>query len=388
MHQAARTAERILCDSFGERLALQPEPLWDGHKSAVIRCRVRQPAPSSAPESVIVKRAKIGTILADWAAAQFLTAVPHDPPFAPCCYGGDLASQTLVLEDLGPGDAPNTDALLMSDDPAAAAMALIEHMHLIGQLHAATHGRAGDYMRIRRGLGPLPAPQQLYHDPWPDARVDPIAEEQRRQAVQAYQDRLRTVGLLTAGDVAGEIELVTTRVEAQPEAFLAFCQGDINLPGSCIRRGAHLRLYDFNCGGFRHALTEGLAGRLIWGCASRIPPEVLHEMDTAYRDALAAEYAAAQDNRLYMRALAEAAGRWHIFHMIGRLPTALERDYQRGPTSLRQQFLAWMEAFAAITEAAGHLTALGQAARMLAGRLRGRWPAAVAALPYYPAFRG
>ena len=81
-------------------------------------------------------------------------------------------------------------------------------------------------------------------------------------------------------------------------------------------------------------------------------------------------------------------GSWHIFHMIGRLPTALERDYQRGPTSLRQQFLAWMEAFAAITEAAEHLTALGQAARMLAGRLRGQWPAAVAALPYYPAFRG
>src|SRR5262249_22664282 len=153
MYQSTHIAERILQNIFGEQLALQPELLWDGYKSAVIRCRVRQPAPSPAPESVIVKHAKIGTILADWAAAQFLTGIQHTPPFAPYCYGGDLASQTLVLEDLGPGDAPNAYDLLTSDDPEAAAIALIEQMHLFGQLHAATHGRAGDYMRIRRELG-------------------------------------------------------------------------------------------------------------------------------------------------------------------------------------------------------------------------------------------
>src|SRR5215470_6306133 len=106
MYQSTQIAKRILQDIFGEPLALEPEPLWDGYKSTVIRCRVRQPTPSSTPGSVIVKRARIGTILADWAAAQFLATIPHDPPFAPCCYGGDLDSQTLVMEDLGPGDAP------------------------------------------------------------------------------------------------------------------------------------------------------------------------------------------------------------------------------------------------------------------------------------------
>jgi hypothetical protein len=388
MHASIQIAESILRNSFGERLTLQPEALWDGHKNTVVRCRVQQPMPFSAPESVIVKHAKIGTILADWAAAQFLTTIPHHPPFAPDCYGGDLASQTLVLEDLGPGDAPNTYDLLMGDDPAAAATALIEHMQLLGQLHAATQGQVEEYMRIRRGLGPLPAPQAIYHDPWPDARDDQVTEDQRRQAIQTYRDRLRAVDLLAASAVADEIELISTQVEAQPETFLAFCQGDVNMPGNCVRCGGQLRLYDFDCGGFRHALTEGLAGRLTWGCVLRIPPDILHKMDTAYRMALSGGRAEAHDDRQYAQALAEAAGRWHIFHLIGRLPTALGRDYQRGPTSLRQQFLAWLEAFAAISEAAGHLTALGQVARRLAGRLRTRWPAEVAALPYYPAFRG
>jgi hypothetical protein len=388
MHESIQIAERMLRDAFTDQLTLQSEPLWDGHKSAVVRCRVRQLVPSGAPESVIVKHAKIGTILADWAAARFLTALPHDPPLAPYCYGGDLASQTLVLEDLGPGDAPNTYDVLMGDDPAAGAMALIEHMQLIGQLHAATQGRMGEYMRIRRGLGPPPAPPAIYHDPWPDAHADQVTEDQRRQAIQTYCDRLHAVDLLPTGAVADEIELVSRRVEVQPGAFLTFCQGDVNMPGNCVRRGAHLRLYDFDCGGFRHALTEGLAGRLTWGCVLRIPPDVLRKMDTAYRMALSVGCPEAHDDRRYAQALTEAAGRWHIFHIIGRLPTALERDYQRGPTSLRQQFLAWMEAFAAITEAAGHLTALGQVARMLARRLRTQWPAEVARLPSYPAFRG
>ena len=82
-----------------------------------------------------------------------------------------------------------------------------------------------------------------------------------------------------------------------------------------------------------------------------------------------------------------AAGRWHIFHVIWRLPTALERDYLRGLTSLRQQLLAWLDAFVQIVDAYGHAPALGGSSRALASRLRARWPAAVGELPFYPAFR-
>ena len=87
------------------------------------------------------------------------------------------------------------------------------------------------------------------------------------------------------------------------------------------------------------------------------------------------------------RALAEAAARWHVFHVIWRLPTALERDYLRGITRLRQQLLAWLEEFAGVAEECGHATALGSSARALAARLRAQWLPDVVHLPFYPAFR-
>jgi hypothetical protein len=110
-------------------------------------------------------------------------------------------------------------------------------------------------------------------------------------------------------------------------------------------------------------------------------------MEEAYREALAAGCAAARDDVLYRRGLAEAAARWHVFHVIWRLPTALERDHQRGITRLRQQLLAWLEGFAAVAEECGHATALGASARALAARLREQWPPDVVDLPFYPAFR-
>jgi hypothetical protein len=380
------TAERILSEHFGRGLALQADRVWDGPKSKVIRCRVH-PFSASVPASVIIKQSLHGAVLEDWAAAFFLEQVPHDPPFAPRCYGGDPAAQTIVLEDLGDGDSPNTSDLVFGGDPATAATALVEHIGLVGRLHAATTGRQEEYARLRRALGPLPAPKPLYQDPWSNACGKPTAEQQRDRALEHYRNGFRAVGLTAPAAAAGEIEMVTDRVEADPGPYLAFCQGDLNLPGNCVHRAGRLRLYDFDCGGFRHALVEGLAGRLTWGCTARIPAGVVEEMGAAYRTAFQAGCSAARDDRCYRQALVAAAARWHIFHVIWRLPAALERDYPRGPSSLRQQLLAWLEAFVEVADRYGHTPALGGSARSLAGRLRAQWPAEVGELPFYPAFR-
>jgi len=387
MEELVRTAERILSGSFCRHVSLRPERAWDGDKSTVLRCGLVDAAPP-APPSVIVKRSKHGAILEDWAASLFLDQVPHDPPLAPRCYGGDLATQLIVLEDLGDGEGPDTRELLLGDDPDRAAAALVEHLRLVGELHGATAGHAEAYARVRRPLGPPRLPRPLYKDPWSDARGDALTEQERLQAVREYRSSLQVLGLRlpVAGDE--EIDLVTRQVEGDPGPFLAFCQGDLNEPGGCVRSRGQLRLFDFDCGGFRHALVEGLAGRLTWGAASRIPADVVRAMEEAYRQALAAGCAAARDDGLYRRALAEAAARWHVFHVIWRLPTALKRDYQRGITRLRQQQLAWLEEFAGVAEECGHATALGSSARALAARLRERWPPDVFELPFYPAFRG
>src|SRR5262245_10599584 len=87
------------------------------------------------------------------------------------------------------------------------------------------------------------------------------------------------------------------------------------------------------------------------------------------------------------RGLVEAGARWNILHLIHRVPTALSGDYQRGLTTLRQQVVAWLDAFADLSDERQQLQALGKSAREAAQRLRELWPAEVCGLPYYPAFR-
>jgi hypothetical protein len=75
-----------------------------------------------------------------------------------------------------------------------------------------------------------------------------------------------------------------------------------------------------------------------------------------------------------------------ILPIIHRVPAALSGDYQRGLTTLRQQVIAWIEAFADLSEERQQLQALGKSAREAVKSLRGLWPAEVCSLPYYPAF--
>jgi hypothetical protein len=387
MTETVGIAEQIVAQHFDRPLTLCPVRTWNGKNSTVTRCRITQP-PTWVPPAVIVKRSTCGGALEDLAAALFLEQVPHEPPFAPRCYGGDPASQTVVLEDLGDGDEPNTYDHVLGSDPQAAAAALLDHIRLMGQLHAATAAKQGDYARIRGALGPIPAPKPLYQDPWSNARGQRITEQDRKEACATYANGLKGLGLTIRAAAIDEIERVTDRVEADPGPFLAFCQGDLNTPGNCVRQHGQLRLYDFDGCGFRHGLLDGLAGRLTWGCMSRIPADVVRDMDAAYRAAFQVGCTAAREDRRYRQALVEAAARWHIFHVVWRLPTALERDYLRGLTTLRQQMLAWLDAFVEVVDTYGHTPALGDSARLLADRLRALWPAEVAELPLYPAFRG
>jgi hypothetical protein len=120
--------------------------------------------------------------------------------------------------------------------------------------------------------------------------------------------------------------------------------------------------------------------------------ELLHGNDPdrteqVYRAELAGGCPEAAADARFHRAMAEAGAHWHVFHVIHRLPDALKGDRQRGPSSLRQQMIAWLEAFAHLAEQFGPMPALGRSARTMRERLRALWPAEVQDLPMYPAFR-
>jgi len=395
-------AEALLSRQIDQEARLAPDSVFPGFKSVVVRCRVKGRG-AGLPDTLIVKKARedrmgyfpdsqatpnaAHELFNDWAAARFLDGLGHDPPLSPRFYAGDREHGLIVLEDLGDGEAPNTIDALQGLNPQLAEQTLGEHAALLGKLHAATIGRYEEYRQIRLGLGPAPQPLKLYHDPWSEARLSHIPTSDVDEAISSYRAVFAALEIRSQPGVEDEIAHVTTVVEADPGPFLAYCKGDQNAAGDYLRRQTKPRLFDFDAGGFRHALIEGMPGRMTWGCQMRIPPRVQSGMEKAYQTALSSGYAEAADDRVFYRGLIEAGARWNILHLIHRVPAALSGDYQRGLTTLRQQVVAWLEAFADLSDERQQLQALGKSAREAVKRLRELWPAEVCSLPYYPAFR-
>ena len=388
-HSSVEVAERVLTDHVGTDVRLRPvERLDGGTASAVLRCSVTD-AEREIPRSVVVKVAKPGrseSLFNDWAACLFLSGIPASRPLGPMLYGGESEPAVIVLEDLGVGEGRNTLESLMGSDPERAKDALLEHIRLIGELHGSTMGRVEEYQQIRSELGPQ-SQSGLFDSPWANARIDAIHEQEVSTAVASYRAAFALAGLRPASGVADEIESVATGLEGSPGPFAAFCQGDQNAPGGCIRIGGRLRLLDFGESGYRHALIEGMPGRMTWGCIRRIPAHLIQPMDDMYRVELMKGFRAALDGAVIGRAMVEAGARWNVFHVLKRLPEALLNDRPRGPlSSLRQQLVAWLDAFVDLSTEFGHYSALRKSATALVARLRSVWPTDACELPYYRAF--
>jgi hypothetical protein len=388
-------AERVLSARFGEDVRLRAFKRFETTKSVLLRCHAlaprRLPADSfiaKHPREVSVNPAwQLTGLLNEWAALALLDSLAEAAPLAPRFYGGDTATRVLVMEDLGEHDGTTTDALAFGDDPALAEEAFAEHAALIGRLHALTSGAREQYTSIREALGVPPEWAELFQDPWPSARLRKSPGDEIARAFETYRKTFDSVGLKPRAGADAEVALVTEVVEDDPGPFLALCQGDQNGPGGSLRARGRLRLYDFDSAALRHALLEGVPAVTSWGCVMRLPARLAPRLEAVYRAELSKVCAAAREERLFRRALAEACARWHVFQVSTRLKDCLERDTPRGPTTRRQQFLAWMDTFARLGEESGHMTALAASARDLAARLRSLWPADAHALPPYPAFR-
>jgi hypothetical protein len=394
-------AGNLLSEKFGEGIRLRKVKTFTTSGSVVVRCNVIG-GRSRAPASVIVKKTRedefkycpdssqtpnsAHCLFNDWAAAEFLNNIPSAIPLSPLLYAGSREHGLIILEDLGDGEVPNTFNALHGDDPELAQQTLMEHASLLARLHAATIGRNEEYRRIRQGLGPLPAPARLYQDPWSDARNCSIPSSELEEAIALYHAAYEAVGIRLQENVREEIAAITASVEARPKLFLAYCKGDQNAAGDYLRCNGVPRLFDFNAGGFRHAVIEGMPGRMTWGCMMRIPASVLPLMDAAYYTQLTQAHPEISEG-MFRQAMTEAGARWHIFHIIHRLPDALLSDRQRGPTTLRQQLVAWLMAFINLSEEFCGTPALGRSARQMLERLSSIWSVEASSLPYYPAFR-
>ena len=137
---------------------------------------------------------------------------------------------------------------------------------------------------------------------------------------------------------------------------------------------------------------DGVYGRVpfptCW-CVGMIPEDVAGEMDRAYRQELSRGCPAALDDQRYARAVAEACVFWMILLCHWHpLPNLIEEDREWGPGTIRQRLLVRLAVAAGVTADAGHLTAIGEMAGVMAGVLHERWDADVAPLPALPGVPG
>jgi hypothetical protein len=377
-------AERVLSDAWRGAVKLEgDEGLGGSNRSNVYRFSVKE-GPENGSESVVVKRAAgVGQesydpgatqgpawrLFNDWAGLQFLTEVAGANSPAPRFYGGSREVGLVVIEDLGRGS--RLDHFLLGEDAEAAERGLMNLVTALGRMHAMTVGKRAMFDRIRDSLGPREAGQ----DPGD-------AVQRQRQKLQKLAD---SVGLAIHPEVEVELKSLEGFLD-ENGPFQAYSHHD-PCPDNCLWVGQEMKLLDFEFGDFRHALLDGVYGRIhfptCW-CVNRLPERVYVRMEQVYRNELVRGCPEAQDNEVFSRAVVEACA-WQLLNSL--FLRVLEEDGQWGIATHRQRALVRLDRFAEMAETFGHLEALGITAREMAGALRGRWPKEADEMPLYPAFR-
>ena len=381
-HSIQDSAERALGVAFGGTARLADErALVGGDRHRVYRFRVFD-GPSSAPTSVIVKKALAGSsspygLVNEWAGLQFLDDIAGDLHLAPRFYAGDLTAGLIVLEDLGEGMGLHD--ILQGRDPALAREALVQLAATLGRMHALTIGKQRQYARIRHTLGPPPSVEVLTAT---EAAVRP------EQLPTVFRTTAELLGVPTTSGLDADLELIT-RFWDKPGPFLAYTHTD-PCPDNCLWRDRTVKLLDFEFGGFHHAVAEGIYSRVpfptCW-CFGRLPDDVVLRMEATYRAELVTGCPEAGDDELFTRAIVEACAYWTVGMFHWAMPGILDRDETWGTATLRQRVLVRLDVLARTAQELRHLEAFGQTAQLMAKRFRELWSPEVTEPPYYPAFQ-
>jgi hypothetical protein len=372
-------AEKILSEALGGKIRLEAgEGLGGSNRSKVYRLKVLE-GPNHAPSSIVVKQAAISgdesydpdapkgpawRLFNDWAGLKFLTEVSGGEPPGPKFYGGNREVGLIVLEDLGKGT--QLDHILLGNDPVVAEKALVDLAKTLGRMHALTIGKKLEFDAIREALGPRT--QNNYE--WVAANFYKMAN---------------SINITPHPTADAELQRVIAS-QNEPGPFWAYTHGD-PCPDNCLYLDSTIKLVDFEFGDFRHALKDGVYGRIhfptCW-CVNRLPEHITSRMELAYRSELVKGCPEAKDELQYNRAVVESCAVWTINSWWSRL---LEEDSRWGISTVRQRVLVRFDIFAKTTEELEHLEAIGMTIGDMAAKLRTIWPSEADEMPYYPAFR-
>ena len=378
-------AENVLCKVFGDDVRLKVKTEFDADQATVLRCYAIK-SPTGVPQSVVVKRALTtdGTVFQpnsademiprffnDWAGLKFLSEISDGDSPAARFYGGDWKKGLMVIEDLG--DGRNFYGSLRGKSSTAATGELIKLARALGKIHALTIDKKAAYDSIRDRLGPRDR--------------SPSMTGEWRRLVAKLDEVCGRIGVKPHRGAKTEMKTVAAFIAA-PGPFLAYTHGD-PIPVNALPVGDERKLFDFEFGEFRHALRDGIYGRVCfptWYHINRVPNDVVEKMEIAYRAELARGCPEAADDTLFFRSVVEACAYWAIHSRLNFIEKVWREDHQWGISTQRQILLLCFDIFGQVSEEFGHLEALGITIRNIAAKLRERWTD-LDEMPYYPAFR-
>lgn len=378
-------SENVLCESFKGDVRLEMKTEFETDQATVLRCRVVQ-SPSDVPQTVIVKKVltadrtefhpnspdeMVPRFFNDWAGLEFLGEISDGNSPAAQFYGGDREKGLMVIEDLG--DGRNFYGSLRGESASAATGELIKLARALGKMHSLTIRKQAVYDNIRDPLGPREKP--------------PSTTSEWRRLVEKLDEVCGRVGVKPHRGAKTEMKTVAAFIAA-PGPFLAYTHGD-PIPMNALPVGDGRKLFDFEFGEFRHALRDGIYGRVCfptWYHINRVPNDVVEKMEMAYRAELVKGCPEAADDTLFFRSVVEACAYWAIHSRLNFIQKVWEEDHKWGISTQRQILLLCFDIFGQVSEEFGHLEALGATVRDIAAKLRARWTD-LEKMPYYPAFR-
>jgi hypothetical protein len=324
--------------------------------SVVVKCLSASDSHSAAPSELV--RLK-WLFCNEWAGLALLQQLIDDPPLAPRFYGGDLATRTLVIEDLG--TSPTLWGLLQAHNSQRATTQLVALATTFGRMHAQTIGQQPRFNQIRDALAPSQPPTDFSDYEWIRPTVEITAATLGVRLLPAIEQDLARL----------------KRILSEPDAFWVYTQGDPS-PGNCLFVAPSMRLLDFGVGAYRHAFVDFPPP---W-CWQQIPRSVMHQMIDAYQMTLAEGCAAAADPRRFAYGLVEGCAYWSL---------TLLKDWPLAEVAanagMRRSLVHVLKSLVELSQQTAYLETLGAMIAAVVEAIDRRWPSDRSQLAYYPAFQ-
>ena len=271
-----------------------------------------------------------------------------------------------------------------SEDADLALKALKTYARSLAYLHGKTLGEYDPNIIGFRNII-----SDYITEPWFSVSKISYDEKRLAKATASIEDTLRNLGVKC--DLAYIHSMLVRAARyidcGEIDSLTGLCQGDQNGLGGFSLVGDRGYFYDFDCGGVRNVFLEGLPWIFTWGGIIKLPYNISNLMTQDYLSSLKIQRSSLDEDSVN-KSITFAAIRWNFFHIGDRLRVAIERNYQRGPTTLRAQVWGWISNFIEYSSVTLVPEELVEMNKQILLKLDNMWKTDEKYVPVYNAFAG